>query len=112
MALSTNDDQTLLDRYGADATQDTDNFFKQHTTTPFTGDDITADVKKRTDLLVEQWFKEHIHQYKVAEKIKTEREGLELRMIEYFKAVPTTQQTPAAYVQTYRSEPLAGRSGL
>jgi len=37
---------------------------------------------------------------------------LETRMVEYFTAVPTTQHTPAAYSQTYRSEPIATRTGL
>ena len=112
LALSSNDDQTLIDRYGVDATQDTDNFFKEHTTTPFTGSAITEDVKKRTDLLVEEWFKKYIHQYKAASELRAEREKLEARMIAYFVAVPSTEHTPTAYAQVYRSEPLASRSGL
>ena len=112
LELSTNQYNDDLDRYGATATADTDNFFAAHTTTPFTGAAITDDVKRRTRLLVMEWFDTKRHRYKSAEMFNKQRLELEARMITGFKAEPSAAHTGTAYARLYRTSPLKERSEL
>jgi len=111
LALSNDEYKTKLDEFGADATTNTNTFFSAHTTTPFTGAAITDDVKRRTRLLVEQWFENYRHRYKSRDMYEKQRLELELIMIQGFASAQTSQNQGTAYASKYRSEPLKTRFG-
>jgi len=110
LSLSDDTDQTLLDQYGADATVNTNAWLTNKAEgVPLTGANITNDVKRRTNLLVAQWFKEYIHQYTAAAEFEKQRKQIEVDLLDKFKATPTDRFESVVGSTSYRSEPLLSR---
>ena len=105
--MSDDTNQTILDRYGADATTDTDNFLRPYTTVPVASPG--ADIKKRTDLLVDEWFKKYLHQYTAEAEFKKNREAVEARLLASLQAQQTSGYVEVAYSGDYRTDPLSTR---
>lgn len=108
--LSINDsvDDTVLNTYGANANQNTEDLLLPHAEViPFAGASITDKIKQITDFEVCEQYKRYIHDYVAADSYMNKRKMLIDEVITSFKATPTGRETWQTYTKPYKSEPLA-----